>query len=54
MCQRQCVNVCQFLVVSDDVVCDDVTSECLLVFYVLATSQVISGRVATCDSAQSW
>ena len=27
---------------------------CLLFFYVLATSKVISGRVLTCDSAHSW
>ena len=27
---------------------------CLLLFYVLATSVVISGRVQTCDSAHSW
>ena len=26
----------------------------LLLVYVLATSKVISGRVPTCDSAQSW
>ena len=27
---------------------------CLLEFYVLATSMVISGRVPSCDSAHSW
>ena len=27
---------------------------CLLLFYVLATSKVISGRVLTCDSVHSW
>ena len=27
---------------------------CLLMFYVLATSKVISGSVPTCDSAYSW
>ena len=27
---------------------------CLLLFYVLATSKVIAGQVATCDSAHSW
>ena len=27
---------------------------CLLLFYILATSKVISGQVLTCDSARAW
>ena len=32
----------------------NIGSVCLLLFYVLAPSKVISGQVQTCDSAHSW
>ena len=32
----------------------DIECVCVLEFYVLATSKVISGRVPTCDSVHSW
>ncbi len=38
---------------ADDPYSDDLFV-CLLLFYVLATSKVTSGRVPTCDSAHSW
>ena len=43
---RICTNVKQMQMTSDKV--------CLLLFYVLATSNAISGRVPTCDSVHSW